>query len=99
MVQDEESAQYEGMPRSAIATGLVDYVLPQFAYLPGTGIAAEAAANFSLQPESRGDPFFRFFGDDRLGYRHACPLACSWTPNCGSADLHKRKRDHPADRR
>jgi two-component system CheB/CheR fusion protein len=28
MVQDEESAQYEGMPRSAIATGLADYVLP-----------------------------------------------------------------------
>ncbi|MCP4679161.1 MAG: PAS domain S-box protein [Deltaproteobacteria bacterium] len=27
MVQDEESAKYEGMPRSAIATGLVDYVL------------------------------------------------------------------------
>jgi two-component system CheB/CheR fusion protein len=28
MVQDEKSAKYEGMPRSAIATGLVDYVLP-----------------------------------------------------------------------
>ena len=28
MVQDEESAKYEGMPRSAISTGLVDYVLP-----------------------------------------------------------------------
>lgn len=28
MVQDEESAKYEGMPRSAMATGLVDYVLP-----------------------------------------------------------------------
>lgn len=28
MVQDEESAKYDGMPRSAIATGLVDYVLP-----------------------------------------------------------------------
>ncbi len=28
MVQDEGSAKYEGMPRSAIATGLVDYVLP-----------------------------------------------------------------------
>ena len=28
MVQDEESAKYEGMPRSAIATGLADYVLP-----------------------------------------------------------------------
>ncbi|WP_300455892.1 CheR family methyltransferase [Desulfobacula sp.] len=28
MVQDEESAKYAGMPRSAIATGLVDYVMP-----------------------------------------------------------------------
>jgi len=28
MVQDEDSAKYEGMPRSAISTGLVDYVLP-----------------------------------------------------------------------
>lgn len=28
MVQSPESAEHEGMPRSAIATGLVDYVLP-----------------------------------------------------------------------
>jgi two-component system, chemotaxis family, CheB/CheR fusion protein len=28
MVQDEDSAKYAGMPRSAIATGLVDYTLP-----------------------------------------------------------------------
>jgi len=28
MVQDEDSAKYAGMPRSAFATGLVDYVLP-----------------------------------------------------------------------
>ncbi|MBU4261692.1 MAG: PAS domain-containing protein [Proteobacteria bacterium] len=28
MVQDEKSAKYDGMPRSAIATGLADYVLP-----------------------------------------------------------------------
>jgi two-component system CheB/CheR fusion protein len=28
MVQDPEAAGYDGMPRSAIATGLVDYVLP-----------------------------------------------------------------------
>jgi len=28
MAQDEDSAKYAGMPRSAIATGLVDYVLP-----------------------------------------------------------------------
>jgi len=28
MVQDEKSAKYDGMPRSAISTGLADYVLP-----------------------------------------------------------------------
>ena len=28
MVQDEESARFDGMPRSAISTGIVDYVLP-----------------------------------------------------------------------
>ena len=28
MVQDEESAKYDGMPRSAISTGLADYILP-----------------------------------------------------------------------
>ena len=28
MAQTPESTEYEGMPRSAIATGLVDYVLP-----------------------------------------------------------------------
>jgi two-component system CheB/CheR fusion protein len=28
MVQDEQSAKYDGMPKSAIATGLADYVLP-----------------------------------------------------------------------
>ena len=28
MVQEESSAKYDGMPRSAIATGLVDFVLP-----------------------------------------------------------------------
>lgn len=28
MVQDPESAKYDGMPRHAIATGLVDYILP-----------------------------------------------------------------------
>ncbi len=28
MVQNPESTEYDGMPRSAIATGLVDYELP-----------------------------------------------------------------------
>ena len=34
MVQNEESAKYDGMPRSAIATGLADYILPP-AEMPG----------------------------------------------------------------
>lgn len=28
MVQDDQSAKFDGMPRSSIATGLVDYILP-----------------------------------------------------------------------
>ena len=28
MVQDQDSAKYDGMPRSAIATGVADYILP-----------------------------------------------------------------------
>ncbi|GAB1370073.1 chemotaxis protein CheB [Candidatus Kapaibacterium sp.] len=28
MVQDEETAKFDGMPKSAISTGLVDYILP-----------------------------------------------------------------------
>lgn len=34
MVQDEESAKFDGMPRSAIATGLADFILPP-AKMPG----------------------------------------------------------------
>ena len=34
MVQDEETAKYDGMPRSAIATGFADYILPP-AEMPG----------------------------------------------------------------
>ena len=53
MVQQPQSAKYAGMPSSAIATGLADYVLPPAAmpkqlvayaegpYLTGTAVAAE----------------------------------------------------------
>ena len=34
MVQDEQSAKYDGMPRNAIATGVADYILPP-AEMPG----------------------------------------------------------------
>lgn len=43
MVQDEESAKFDGMPRSSIATGLVDYIL-QPAMMP------EALLNYIEHP-------------------------------------------------
>jgi two-component system CheB/CheR fusion protein len=43
MVQSPESTEYDGMPRSAIATGLVDYVLPP-AEMPAQLIAYAAHA-------------------------------------------------------
>jgi two-component system CheB/CheR fusion protein len=38
MVQDPETAKYDGMPRSAIGTGLVDFILP-VERMPGTLIS------------------------------------------------------------
>lgn len=43
MVQDEESAKFDGMPRNSIATGLVDYILPP-------GKMPEALVNFIKHP-------------------------------------------------
>ena len=48
MAQDPESTEYDGMPRSAIATGLVDYVLPP-AEMPAQLIAYVAHA-FGQRP-------------------------------------------------
>jgi two-component system CheB/CheR fusion protein len=48
MVQNPESTEYDGMPRSAIATGLVDYVLPP-AEMPDHLIAYVAHA-FGKKP-------------------------------------------------
>ena len=57
MVQDLESAKYDGMPRSALATGLVDFVLPpakmlgqlisyvQHAFAPGAEKTPEPIQN------------------------------------------------------
>ncbi|MCP4998663.1 MAG: chemotaxis protein CheR, partial [Hyphomicrobiales bacterium] len=59
MVQEPQSAQYDGMPRSAIATGLADYILPPekmperlLAYIRhagGQGAAADTAAALTLR--------------------------------------------------
>jgi len=54
MVQNPESTEYDGMPRSAIATGLVDYVLPA-AEMPAQIIAYVARA-FSNPPHSTPVP-------------------------------------------
>jgi two-component system CheB/CheR fusion protein len=50
MVQTPETAEFDGMPRSAIATGLVDYELPP-AEMPAKLIAYAALA-FGQPPES-----------------------------------------------
>ena len=50
MVQNPESTDYDGMPRSALATGLVDYELPP-AEMP-TQLIAYAARVFGKIPQS-----------------------------------------------
>ncbi len=54
MVQNPESTEYDGMPRSAIATGLVDYVLPP-AEMPPQIIAYVAHA-FGKKPRPVSPP-------------------------------------------
>jgi two-component system CheB/CheR fusion protein len=54
MVQNPESTEYDGMPRSAIATGLVDYVLPP-AEMPAQLIAYAAHA-FGKRPRPISPP-------------------------------------------
>ena len=54
MVQNPASAEYDGMPRSAIATGLVDYELPP-AEMPAQLIAYVAHA-FGKLPRSAASP-------------------------------------------
>jgi two-component system CheB/CheR fusion protein len=56
MAQNVESTEYDGMPRSAIATGLVDYVLPP-AEMPAQLIAyATHAFGKTLRPVSPPAP-------------------------------------------
>src|SRR5258705_659419 len=56
MAQNPESTEYDGMPRSAIATGLVDYVLPP-AEMPAQLIAYTAHAfGKSPRPVSTATP-------------------------------------------
>ena len=55
MVQDEQSAKYNGMPRSAIATGLVDYVLPP-AEMPTQLMGYVKAAGHRIVPHVDAPP-------------------------------------------
>jgi two-component system, chemotaxis family, CheB/CheR fusion protein len=55
MVQQPESAEYDGMPRSAIATGLVDFVLP-VAEMPAKLIAYAKHAFGKTAPPASGEP-------------------------------------------
>lgn len=58
MAQNPESTEYDGMPRSAIATGLVDYVLPP-AEMPAQLIAYTGSATgprrSSIPPNGTGE--------------------------------------------
>jgi two-component system CheB/CheR fusion protein len=54
MAQNPDSTEYDGMPRSAIATGLVDYVLPP-AEMPAQLIAYAAHA-FGKKPRPVASP-------------------------------------------
>lgn len=51
MVQDEESAKFDGMPRSAISTGLADFILPP-AKMPGQ-LLAYAKHPYVTNPERK----------------------------------------------
>ncbi|NTW97036.1 MAG: PAS domain S-box protein [Oscillochloris sp.] len=54
MAQNPESTEYDGMPRSAIATGMVDHVLPPAA-MPAQLLAYTAHA-FGSRPRPLADP-------------------------------------------
>jgi two-component system CheB/CheR fusion protein len=63
MVQDPHTAQHDGMPRSAIASGSADYVLPAeqmadalLAYVRHTALAAASTAVLPEMPEKAPDP-------------------------------------------
>ncbi|MFI5397730.1 MAG: chemotaxis protein CheB [Candidatus Binatia bacterium] len=60
MVQDPQTVQHDGMPRSAIASGSADYVLPAeqmaAALLAYAQHAAVAATNMAVLPEKAPDP-------------------------------------------
>ena len=83
MVQDPESSNHDGMPRSAIATGMVDYVLPP-AEMPAKILAYAAHSikkpvNHDLSPARKPqDSLIKIFallrietGHDFSHYKHS----------------------------
>jgi two-component system CheB/CheR fusion protein len=67
IAQDPEQAQHEGMPRAAIATGMIDWILPVEA-MPGRLMAYfRAAERLQLPDESAAPSPFPAGGGDRDG--------------------------------
>ena len=52
IVQDPESAQYDGMPRSAIGTGLIDYILTPEAMPAQLMAYVQQAFNQTIEPQN-----------------------------------------------
>ena len=73
MVQDEESAKFDGMPRAAISTGVADFILPPekmpaqlLAYVAHPYVSGEKHSDILLKDRRRPDPAFcRTAGKDQ----------------------------------
>ena len=102
MVQNVQSAKYDGMPSSALATGLIDYVLPP-ADMPAQLIAAVQAPSLPgsapesdpISPEVLQQLFLllrRHTGHDFSGNSHhhlpASGTAAKRPPDHGSPAVH-----------
>jgi two-component system CheB/CheR fusion protein len=77
MAQDPESAKYPGMPRSAMATGLVDYVLPAgqlphrlLAYAKGPCLAPSAPGQSA--DATLPEPMLKIASRRKSGAGHLC---------------------------
>ena len=100
MAQNPESTEYDGMPRSAIATGLVDYVLPP-AEMPAQIIAFAAhafgktARPFSLPVPKTEDAMKKIFILVRAQAGHDFSL---YKPNTIARRVERRMAVHQIDR-
>lgn len=96
VVQDEVSAKYDGMPRSAINTGLADYILPP-GRIPGQLIEYSKNANSrKISPDSRtnkkiNDALFSIFAILRTRTKHDFSL---YKKNTISRRIERRMNVH-----